>query len=683
MKCWHRSALLVCLAATAWAQNPTETRVFRARLSPANEVPALTIEASGSATLVAHVVRDVEGQIVSGSVDFYVNHAFPGATTFTGLHIHNGAAGVNGPVRIDTGITGAAPVTSASGAGVIDRQAQVRPENADSVATLRGMFENPSNYYANLHTTTNPGGAIRAQLEPVQTVSLVGLMSPGNEVPPIPDLAASGLGVFTAYITRSSVGLITSAEVIFEVKYSFPTAVTFTGFHIHTGTAGNNGPVTINSTLQRIDSDPSGAGILRYRSEVVLNAAAVSTLEGLLTNPSAYYINLHTSVNTGGAIRSQMRTMDTIQFRVPMSPANEVPAVTTVDASAFALVTARTLRGDDGAVQAGFIDFDVSFRFPDAVEFTGLHIHDGLAGANGPVRLDSGISGTNSVSRPLGFGNLSYRTFVDGGLPLASLNSLVVNPENHYVNLHTRVNPGGAVRSQMAPATTMSPVVGGVAAVGSEVTTTAPGALLSIYGRDFVKVTTDLSGWSGASMPTSLNGAQVSIGGRPAPILSVSPQQINVQVPVETQPGAREITASFDGRASAAFRAQVAAAAPSIFVWEGGAIAVKNSDFSLITPDNPARAGDIIVIYATGLGNTNPGLETGKLVVFPPAANTAAVRVTIGGRDADTIYSLASPGFVGLYQVAVRVPTGVTAGSAALVLRMEGATPSESTIAVR
>lgn len=409
----------------------------------------------------------------------------------------------------------------------------------------------------------------------------------------------------------------------------------------------------------------------------------MSTLEGLLTNPRGYYINLHTSVNTGGAIRSQMRTMDTIEFRVPMSPANEVPAVTNVDASASALVTARTLRGDDSAVQAGLIDFDVNFRFPDAVEFAGLHIHDGVAGENGPVRLDSGISGANPAPRPSGFGNLSYRASIDGGTALASLNSLVVNPEKHYLNLHTRVNPGGVVRSQMAAAATLTPVVGGVAAVGSSVTTTAPGALLSIYGQDFVKAATDLRGWSGASLPTSLNGAQVSIGGRPAPIISVSPQQINVQVPVETQPGAREITASFDGKASTAFRAQVSAAAPSIFIWEGGAIAVKNVDFSLITPDNPARAGDVILIYATGLGATNPGIDTGKLVSYPPASNTAAVRVTIGGRDADVIYSLASPGFVGLYQVAVRVPTGLAPGNAAVVLSMDGAAPSGSAIAVR
>jgi len=65
----------LCVSGVLCGQHTAETRVFRARLSPANEVPPITgLDAAGAATLVAHVLRDAGGKIVSGSVDFYVVH---------------------------------------------------------------------------------------------------------------------------------------------------------------------------------------------------------------------------------------------------------------------------------------------------------------------------------------------------------------------------------------------------------------------------------------------------------------------------------------------------------------------------------------------------------------------------------------------------------------------------------
>lgn len=675
----------LCVAGALCGQHTAETRVFRARLSPANEVPPITgLDASGAATLVAHVLRDTAGKIVSGSVDFYVAHQFPGEVTFTGLHVHAGAAGTNGPVRIDTGITGQNTVVSPAGRGTIDRQAQVLPDNLNGLAALEGMFANPGGYYVNLHSTVHPAGAIRGQLEAAQTAVLLSVMNPRNEVPPL-DLQASALGAFTAHITRDENGGITSAEAIFDVNYTFPGAVTFTGLHIHAGAAGVNGPVRIDSGITGANPvvRETGTGSLFYRVEVPLNANTLPVLEGLLTSPQNYYLNLHTTVNPGGAVRGQMRSTGLMTFQVPMSPANEVPPITNLEATGQALVTIRALRSEAGTIEAGYAVFDINYRFPGAVDFTGLHIHDGLAGANGPVRLDTGITGAASVARATGFGNLTGRVLVTSALGLASLNSLVVHPERHYLNLHTRVHPGGAIRGQIAEARTLSPIVTGAATVGSHLTTAAPGGLLSIYGLDFVKVATDLGGWSGSTLPASLNGVEVSIGGRAAPLLYVSPGQLNVQVPFETEPGARPIVVRFDGEASQAASIQVATVAPFIFTYERGGIVVRNADFSLITPENPAAAGDIVLIYSTGLGQTTPVLETGKPAAYPPAAETARVQVTIGGRAADVVYSIASPGFAGLYQTAVRVPAGVTPGNARLTLSVAGVSSNETTMAVR
>ena len=77
-----------------------------------------------------------------------------------------------------------------------------------------------------------------------------------------------------------------------------------------------------------------------------------------------------------------------------------------------------------------------------------------------------------------------------------------------------------------------------------------------------------------------------------------------------------------------------------------------------------------------------PALTTGGLVSTTALLNTGAASVTIGGKDATVIYSLASPGFAGLYQTAVTVPDGLT-GSVPLVLKIGGASSNSVNVAVQ
>ena len=88
----------------------------------------------------------------------------------------------------------------------------------------------------------------------------------------------------------------------------------------------------------------------------------------------------------------------------------------------------------------------------------------------------------------------------------------------------------------------------------------------------------------------------------------------------------------------------------------------------MITPDNPAKSGDVLLIYMTGLGQTTPALDTGSLPSGTGRNDTAPVTVTIGGQNAPVTYSIASPSFAGLYQVAVTVPTGVS-GSVPVIVK--------------
>jgi len=124
----------------------------------------------------------------------------------------------------------------------------------------------------------------------------------------------------------------------------------------------------------------------------------------------------------------------------------------------------------------------------------------------------------------------------------------------------------------------------------------------------------------------------------------------------------------------------VVAAAPEIFFYPVPAV-LKNANFSLVTSANPAKAGDVLLIYATGLGQTSPPIATGGLVPPGVLAYTAPVSVSIGGKAAAAIYSIATPGFAGLYQVAVSVPSGVT-GNVPFVIQQGSAASNTVSISV-
>lgn len=664
-----------------------ETLYFRAILLPSNEVPAININATGAATLRAHVVRDDSGQITDGSVDFLVDYSFPASVTVTGLHIHPGAAGTNGPVTVNTGLSNNNPIANTTG-GSINLQAPVVASDAAALATLRGMVDHPDQYYANLHTTDNPGGVIRGQLQRAGVAVYMGLMSPSNEIPAVPMQAS---GVSSAYViyTQDASGAFTSGQMIFDINYAFGVPVTFTGFHIHNGGADVNGPVVFNTGIgagaASVASDPSGVGNLRRTFELdFTNATQVQTFRALLLNPASCYINIHTTEFPGGVMRSQLRRTDRMVFNVTMAPSNEVPAVTGIDASTATDMVIRTVRAADGSIIAGVTEFDVNYRFPAQNEFTGLHIHNGAAGVNGPVIIASGLNGVNSVKTDTGFGNVYRTVTVSDDAGVATLNGLAFSPENFYVNIHTTGNPGGVARSQLAPANTALPVITSVVSstLDPKSTTYAPGSLVTIFGTNLAKTTTDLSGWQGRAIPDLLNGAAVAVDSQRARLLYVSPTQLNVELAMETPLGAQQLAVNNGNGVSAAVPITIASTAPELFFGPAGGLIVKD-DLSVVGPGNPAHAGDGVGIVAAGFGQTTPALPTGGIAPFSPFANTVPVTVTIGGLNAPVIASVAAPGYTGLYLIAVQVPNGTPAGNLPVVVKAGQATSNTVTITIQ
>lgn len=132
------------------------TPVFRLFLEPRQEVPRVDLRAFAKGNVTFDLTRDDAGGITEGEVVFYFNYRFRQPVEIVGLHIHQAAKGVNGPIVVNSGVTS---FTDADGKGNITTVVTgVDP------ALLQAILDNPRGYYVNLHTSEFPAGVARDQL---------------------------------------------------------------------------------------------------------------------------------------------------------------------------------------------------------------------------------------------------------------------------------------------------------------------------------------------------------------------------------------------------------------------------------------------------------------------------------------------------------------------------------------
>lgn len=291
-----------------------------------------------------------------------------------------------------------------------------------------------------------------------ETVSTGLILSPANENPPIAGLNAQGGFQITVNVTRDAGGNITSGTVRFLGNVIFPGAVSITGLHIHEGAATVNGPVVVNTGIA--GASPvmfaGGSGILDY----TVNVSDAALLGRLLKNPPGFYVNLHTTVNAGGAIRGQLVRFEERQAQtVMMVNEKEVPPVTNQPGNAGVTITASPTRDDKGVITGGTVTFSMQYNFDAAITLTGLHIHEGADGANGPVVINTGIGGANTVVLANGKGSANFVVPVTTTAAIGALQRMVTNPAGFYVNLHSSVNTGGVVRQQLSALSSTPPAI--------------------------------------------------------------------------------------------------------------------------------------------------------------------------------------------------------------------------------
>ena len=226
------------------------------------------------------------------------------------------------------------------------------------------------------------------------------------------------------------------------------------------------------------------------------------------------------------------------------------------------------------------------------------------------------------------------------------------------------------------------------------------GTIMTLFGKDLAPVTTVAESFP---LPTTLAGVQVLVSGVAAPLHFVSPEQINFQIPWNASLSGGVVVANGDERGLPQFPSVQREPAPAIFTLSQsgggqGAIVIAATG-EVAAPSGsvsgsaarPARPGEFVVIYCTGLGPvSNPPLSGAPAFTDRLSPTPSTPLVSIGSRAAWVTFSGLVPGFVGLYQVNVQVPSDVSSGDAVPVqMVMPGSTtyayaPSNVvTIAVR
>ncbi len=239
---------------------------------------------------------------------------------------------------------------------------------------------------------------------------------------------------------------------------------------------------------------------------------------------------------------------------------------------------------------------------------------------------------------------------------------------------------------------------GGVVGVGGSIPPVkqiSSNGLVSIYGENFAPAGTARAVGAedivGGRVPANLAGVCVEVAGQRAPVLAVYPNQLNIQVPTLSATGEAGVQVVLNCGETGEVRSNLErvalqAASPEFLYFvpnldgKNPIAAVNAVTGERIGPPGliagvtfvPAKPGDVLTLYATGFGMTEPAFQAGELpdriapVVEP-------VKVTVGGMElgaGDLLYTGASPGLAGVYQVNLRLPGDLPDGDLAVVVRV-------------
>ncbi|MGQ0614698.1 MAG: CHRD domain-containing protein [Planctomycetaceae bacterium] len=451
-------------------------------LSGQEEVAVVDAGARGAATLQLRS----DGQLV-----FSVTGEPRWTATVTGLHIHRGAAGANGPIVVDL-LSGGA--TFAAGTATASDTITIDPALAAEIAAA------PEGFYLNVHTVAAPAGLARGQAAPFAPLEWHAKLLGSKELV-VADATARGGVAITATSPTS---------VDFVIAMGTPSVTALSMAHIHVG-----GP-TVNGGIL-VDLGGAPGALLDPALGTLSGTAAISaeTLARILANAGGFYVNVHTAAAPAGVARGQLAA-GPMEFNAALRGDEEVPVAV---ASATGGATLRFDSFTTGhMILAVHPDIGIG-------AMTMAHLHSGAAGVNGPVVIDLLVGADLILNGPTASAEGSI------GLTPSLFARVCANPAAFYVNVHSAGAPGGLARGQLsdrprnffaaldgdnetvvvdpAAAGTLSLVVEGAARCSFTLVMTnpAPGVLTAGHVHD------GIAGVNGPALIDLLGGTGITISG--------------------------------------------------------------------------------------------------------------------------------------------------------------------------
>ena len=369
--------------------------------------------------------------------------------------------------------------------------------------------------------------------------------------------------------------------------------------------------------------------------------------------------------------------------------------------------TAPLIQGTDGnlygTAEDGPSQHGLVFKLTLGGAYSILYAFDEADGAspNGLLQAtDGNFYGTTKAGGPAAAGTLFQLTptgslttlhAFDGSDGVSASGSLIQGPDGA---LYGTTQQGGASDQGTVFRYALPNVVpaiapnSGVVNGASFQTGIAPNSWITIRGSNF-SLTTHT--WSSAivngALPQSLDGVSVDVGGSPAYVAYVSPQQINALAP-NISAGNVAVTVSNSAGTSPAVTVAAQATQPAFFLWGSYAVATR-TDYSLAVKNGtfpglttvPAKPGETIILWGTGFGETNPNAPSGMVVPGSATYNTASpVTVTVGGMTTTVFGAALTPGEAGLYQVAIQIPAGLDDGDYPVIATIAGVASPYTTL---
>lgn len=213
----------------------------------------------------------------------------------------------------------------------------------------------------------------------------------------------------------------------------------------------------------------------------------------------------------------------------------------------------------------------------------------------------------------------------------------------------------------------------------------APGEFVTLFGSGLSPVTMVAQS---LPFPTILGGVQVMINGRAAPVYAVSPGQISAIVPYANTENLTAIQVVNNGTSSNSVTLYTNSSAPGVFTLSQsgtGPAAILHADagFNPVSANNPAKKGETVLVFVTGLGAVDPPVADGAAGPSSPLSRVVGdVSVFIDGKAGTVGFAGLAPGFAGLYQINVQVPASAGPGEVLIEVDTPDAETLQATMSV-